>query len=155
MSRRRIVEQERRLAAELSAKFRGTASVNITMLDFPFKKLRDEDEKNTERLEKLFKKQRSCRDWEVFNHIPAVIEQDQLNAALARSGISPEALLEARDGHLELDFPTGFRLRCFRGRHRALAAKDHLPLGARRWTVDLYLSGKAGSWHAFVSTELG
>lgn len=146
MSRRQyVVEQERRLASELSTKFRGTASVEIEILDFPFKKLRQEDEKNTKRLEELFKKQKSCRDWEVFNHIPAVIEQDQLDAALARSGISPEALLEARDGHLKLNFPAGFRLSCFRGQHRALAAaaEDVLPPGSRRWTVDLYLSGKA------------
>jgi hypothetical protein len=139
MSRRRFVEQERRLAEELSAKFKGTASVNIAILDFPFKKLRDEDEKNTERLEKLFKKQKGCRDWDVFNHIPAVIQQDQLDAALERSRISSEALLEARDGHLQLDFPTGFLLSCLRGQHRALAAKASR--GNTRWTVDLYDSG--------------
>ncbi|KAF2806322.1 uncharacterized protein BDZ99DRAFT_479590 [Mytilinidion resinicola] len=34
-------------------------------------------------------------------------------------------------------------LSCFRGQPRALAAKDVLPPGSRRWTVDLYLSDKA------------
>ncbi|KAF2647755.1 hypothetical protein K491DRAFT_614063 [Lophiostoma macrostomum CBS 122681] len=139
MSRRRFVEQERRLAEELSTKFRGTASVDIAVLDFPFKKLRDEDEKNTERLEKLFKKQKGCRDWDIFNHIPALIQPDQLDAALERSNISSEALLEARDGHLQLDFPAGFLLSCLRGQHRALAAKASR--GITRWTVDLYDSG--------------
>lgn len=139
MSRRRFVEKERRLAEELSTKFRGIASVNIAVLDFPFKKLRDEDDKNTERLEKLFKKQKGCRDWDVFNHIPAVIRQDQLYAALERSKISSGALLEARDGHLQLDFPAGFLLSCLRGQHRALAAKASR--GITRWTVDLYDSG--------------
>lgn len=62
MSRRRIIEQERRLIAELSAKFRGIASVKIKVLDFPSKKLREEDKKNTKRLEKLFNKQKSYRD---------------------------------------------------------------------------------------------
>jgi hypothetical protein len=139
MSRRRFVEQERRLAEELSAKFRGTASVDIAVLNFPFKKLRDEDEKNTERLEKLFKKQKGCRDWDVFNHIPAVIQQDQLDAAMERSNVSSEALLEARDGHLQLEFTAGFLLSCLRGQHRALAAKASR--GITRWTVDLYDSG--------------
>jgi len=141
MSRRRFVEQERRLGAELIAKFRGTASVPIEALDFPFKKLREEDEKNTERLASSFRKEKGCRDWEIFNHVPAVVAQQDLDAALARSGISPEQLLEARDGHLELDFPAGFRLSCLRGRHRVLAAKNVLPPGGRRWTVDLFLSG--------------
>jgi hypothetical protein len=139
MARRRFVEQERRLAEELSAKFRGTASVNIAVLDFPFEKIRDEDDKNIERLEKLFKKQKSCRDWDVFNHIPAVIQQDQLDAALERSNISSKALLDARDGHLQLEFPSGFLLSCLRGQHRALAAK--VSRGSPRWTVDLYDSG--------------
>lgn len=83
ISRRRFVEQERRLAEELGTKFRGTGSVNIAVLDFPFKKLRNEDDENTERLERLFKKQKGCRDWDVSNHIPAVIRQDQLDAALS------------------------------------------------------------------------
>lgn len=71
MSRRRFVEQERRLGAELIAKFRGTASVPIQTLEFPFKKLREEDDKNTERLANSFRKEKGCRDWEIFNHIPA------------------------------------------------------------------------------------
>src|SRR3712207_7151375 len=41
----------------------------------------------------------------------------------------------------ELDFPADFRLSCLHGQHRALAAKEVLPAGSKRWTVDLYLSG--------------
>jgi len=136
-----FVEQERRLTAELSAKFRGTASVQIEALEFPFKGLREEDQKNTERLAELFREDKGYRDWPFCNHIPAVIEQRDLDAALVRSGISPGALLEISDGQLELDFPVGFRLSCLRGRHRVLAAKDVLPSRSRRWTVDLFLSG--------------
>jgi len=144
MSRRRFIEQERRLAAELGTKFRGSASVNIDVLHFPFTELREEDEKNTQRLKKMFRKENGCRDWEIFNHIPAVIDQHELDDALARSGVSSEQLLRARDGHLELDFRAGFRLRCLRGRHRVLAATapNVLPPGSQRWTVDLFLSGK-------------
>ncbi|ORX95282.1 hypothetical protein BCR34DRAFT_498575, partial [Clohesyomyces aquaticus] len=54
------VKQEQRLIAELSAKFRGIASVKIKILDFLFKELREEDEKNTKRLRKMFKKQNIC-----------------------------------------------------------------------------------------------
>ena len=139
MSRQRFVERERRLAEELNAKFRGTASVNLAILDFPFKKLRAEDDKNIERLEKLFKKQKGCRDWDIFNHIPAVVRQDQLDAALTLSKISSETLLKARDGRLQLQFPAGFLLSCLHGQHRALAAKASQ--GITHWTVDLYDSG--------------
>jgi hypothetical protein len=62
MLRRLFIQQERNLAAELSAKFRGIASVIIATLEFPFEKLREGSEKNTERLQRLFKKQKSCRD---------------------------------------------------------------------------------------------
>jgi hypothetical protein len=62
MSRRQLVEQERRLAAELSAKFRGTASIKLKVLDFPFKKQRKEDKKNTKRLKKMFQKEKHYRD---------------------------------------------------------------------------------------------
>lgn len=54
MSYRRFIEQERRLRAELITKFRGIASVPIKTLDFPFKKLREEDDKNTKRLVNSF-----------------------------------------------------------------------------------------------------
>lgn len=65
-----------------------------------------------------------------------MVQQDQLDAVLERLNISSEALLEARDGHLQLDFPAGFLLSCLRGQHRALAAKASR--GITRWTVDLY-----------------
>lgn len=54
---------------------------------FPWKLLRDEDKKNTEKPENLFKKQKGCCDWDVFNHVPAVIQQTQLDAALESSKI--------------------------------------------------------------------
>lgn len=138
MSRRRFIEQERQLAAELNAKFRGTFNVKIEALYFPPEELNEEDEKNSKRLKNLFRKEKDCPDWEIFDHIPALIEQQELNDALARSGISSEQSLSARDGYLDLDFPTGFRLQSLRGRHRVLAA----PPDSRRWTVDLFLSGK-------------
>ena len=122
---------------------------------FRFKELREEEEKNTERLKKLFRKEKGCHDWEIFDHVPVVIDQQQLDDALARSGISSEQLLGARDGHLELDFPTDFRLRCLRGRHRVLAAPGALPPGGRRWNVDLFLSGKTGFYWILGTNLIG
>ncbi|ORX95283.1 hypothetical protein BCR34DRAFT_498567, partial [Clohesyomyces aquaticus] len=61
-----------------------------------------------------------------------------LDAALARSSITSEALLEARDSHLELNFLTSFCLSCFYRQHYALTAKVVLLLGSRQWTMDLY-----------------
>jgi hypothetical protein len=139
MSRRRFNEQERRLAVELNAKFRGSASIKIEVLHFP-ENGKTDNEKTTERLKKLFRKQKGCHDWEIFDRVPVVIEQRQIDEALARAGISSAQLLEARDGHIELDFPADVHLRCLRGRHRVLAAPGTLPLNGRRWTVDLFLS---------------
>jgi hypothetical protein len=83
-----------------------------------------------------------CRRLDLRNHIPAVISQPQLEAAIEASRTSAERLLEdARDDYPELDFPPGYRLECLHGRHRTLAAAQVLPLEDRRWTVDLYLEG--------------
>jgi hypothetical protein len=117
-------QQERKLAEELSTKFRGTTSVDIAVLNFPFQKLKDEGERNTERLEILFKKTQRLSGLGCFNYIPAVIQHDQLDAALDRSEISSEAPLEARDGHTQLYSRDGLLLSCLRGQHRALAAKS-------------------------------
>ena len=114
MSRPRFVEQERRLAAELSAKSRGTASVKIEVLHFLFKELREEDEKNTQRLKKLFRKEKGCPDWEIL------IIFLQLSSSIStmtnlRDPAFPRSSFWKHAGHLELDFPTGFRLPCLRG----------------------------------------
>jgi Protein of unknown function (DUF3723) len=138
----RFLAQERRQEAERAIKYRGTASIKLDVLHFPCEESREPDEKNVERLRKLFREEGGCRRLDLRNHIPAVISQPQLEAAIEASGTSAELLLEdARDGYRELDFPPGYRLECLHGRHRALAAARVLPLEDRRWTVDLYLDG--------------
>ena len=111
------IEQERRLATQLSAKFRGTASVSAGVLDFPSDYPAKEDDKYPERMKKVFREAQNAKEWEIFNHIPATIEPEQLDNALVRAGITSEQLLHARGGDLQLDFPEGIRLNCLRGRH--------------------------------------
>ncbi|TAQ83758.1 hypothetical protein B7494_g7918 [Chlorociboria aeruginascens] len=140
MRRARFLEQERRQEAERSIKYRGTASIKLDVLHFPCEKSREPDENNVEKLRNLFRGEGGCRRLDLRNHIPAVISQPQLEAAIEASRTSAERLLEdARDNYPELDFPPGYRLECLHGRHRTPAAAQVLPLEDRRWTVDLYL----------------
>src|SRR4051794_10725259 len=92
MRRARLQDQERRLAAERSLKYRGTASIKIEALHFPQDKARELNEKNVARLKRCFREE-GCRRLDLRNHIPAVIDQSQLNAALRASEISAERLL--------------------------------------------------------------
>jgi hypothetical protein len=145
MRRARFQEQERRLAAERRLKFRGTASIKLEVLYFPWDKTEDvEHQKNVKRLEMIFRDE-GCRRLELRNHIVAVIDQQRLDAAIRDSGISAERLFaDPRDGddYPTLDFPPGCLLECLDGHARVDAAARVLPLGDKRWTVDLYLAGK-------------
>ncbi|KAH7111262.1 hypothetical protein B0J11DRAFT_598641 [Dendryphion nanum] len=140
MRRARFLDTNRRHVAERSIKYRGTASIKLNVLHFPCEESRQLDEKNVERLRNLFREEGGCRRLDLRNHVPAIISQSQLDAAMAASRISAGQLLEdARDGYPELDFPPGYRLKCLHGRRRTLAAAQVLPPEDRRWTVDLYL----------------
>ncbi|KAH8799663.1 hypothetical protein F5884DRAFT_113249 [Xylogone sp. PMI_703] len=140
MRRARFLEQERRQEAEKSINYRGTASIKLEVLYFLCVESREPDKKNVERLKSLFRGEGGCRRLDLRNHIPAVISESELEAAIAASKISSERLLEdGHDGYPELNFPPGYQLECLHGRHRALAAAQVLPPEDRRWTVDLYL----------------
>jgi len=142
MRRARFLEEERRQEAERGIKYRGTASIKLDVLHFPREESREPDKKNVERLRDLFRGEGGCRRLDLRNHIPAVISQARLEAAIVASGTSAARLLEdARDSYPELDFPPGYRLECLHGRHRILAAAQVLPVEDKRWTVDLYLEG--------------
>lgn len=149
MRRARFQEQERRLATERSLKFRGTASIKLEVLHFQQDKREDhERQKNTKRLENIFRDAGYDR-LDLRNHIVAVIDQQRLDASIRDSGISAQKLFaDPRDGYPKLDFPPGYQLECLHGQARVEAATKVLPLGDKRWTVDLYLSGKG----CFVST---
>jgi hypothetical protein len=139
MRRNRFLENERKLAAERKIKYKGTASIRTEVLDFPNEEL---DTENTKRLGQFFRDVNGCSRLDPLDHIPALIDQNHLNAALAASGITAEQLLVSpRETYLSLEFPPGFQLNCLRGRDQVQAGVKILPPGDKRWTVDLYLAG--------------
>jgi hypothetical protein len=133
----RFRDWERRLAAEKSAKSRGSASIKLEVLAYE----READDQNTKRLQKLFKNGGHCR-LDSRNHVVAVIDPHALNAAIQASGLLPDMLLDNSQGHYsELNFPPGFRLKCLHGLDSARAAALSLPPDDRRWIVDLFVGG--------------
>lgn len=83
--RARFLEEERRQEAERSIKYRGTASIKLDVLHFPYKESREPDKKNVKRLRNLFRREGGCRRLDLRNHIPAVISQARLEAAIVLS----------------------------------------------------------------------
>lgn len=80
----------------------------------------------------------------LLDHIPGIISQSQLDAAISMSGMSPALLLA--DSCPKLDLPTGYHLECLYGQAQVRAAAEVLPPGDRRWTVDLYLAGRTNHY---------
>ena len=142
MRRARFIERERRIAAERILKLRGAARVKIEVLYFPHdpKNSRDVDDKHAEKLTTLLKAGNEQDISQFRSRVPAIIDQHQLEDAIAASGISAERLLDPRECP-ELDFPAGFQLKCLHGQHRIKAAANIHP--GSRWVVDLYLAGKS------------
>lgn len=133
-------EEEHRLAAETSIKYRGTACIELEALTFAY----EADEKNVMRLKKFFKKN-GCNRLDVRNHIPAVISQEQLDIAIRNSNTTAKALMNGchtRDSFVELRFPVNFRLQCLHGSDRVRAATEVLSPADKHWIVDLYLEGR-------------
>ena len=93
------------------------------------------------RLKKCFQTE-GCHRLEWENHIPAIIEESQLDDAIVASNISPNRLQSnLGDDYPELKFPAGYQLECLHGRHYVQAGRETLPLRDKWWTVDLYLKG--------------
>lgn len=133
-------EEEHRLAAETSIKYRGTACIELEALTFAY----EADEKNVMRLKKFFKKN-GCNRLDVRNHVPAVISQEQLDIAIRNSKTTAKALMNGchtRDSFVELKFPINFRLQCLHGSDRVQAATEVLSPADKHWIVDLYLEGR-------------
>lgn len=94
-----------------------------------------------ERLKEVFQAD-TVRRLEPRNHVPAVVDQSDLNDAIQASEISAESLLSNPDNNPpELRFPARHRLTCLHGHHRIQAARETLPPTDAWWTVDLYLAG--------------
>ncbi len=130
--------EESALEKEKAAKYSGTARIGLEWLYFRNKQLND---KHVQDLQSRFRN--DCRRLEARNHIPAIIDQQHLDAALQVSWRSEERLpTNPQDEIPELGFWTGYELECLHGRHRFQAAKQALTPQDMWWTVDLYRSGR-------------
>lgn len=137
-------EEEFKVEAERKAKCQGTARIRLEWLYFQDKDSTEHDtkrldRKNIERLKAAFRK--DCRRPDIKNHIPAVINQQDLATALQASSTLPERLLSNLNltiGYPDLVFPAGFWLEY--GRHRIQAAKEVLPVRDKWWVGGRSLS---------------
>jgi hypothetical protein len=134
-------EHEKKLAEDREQNFRGTACVSLRKLIFTPEYSRDVDKKNIERLKRIFAKQ-GCLRLSPSNHVPAIIDEQDLEAALQYSGKTLGELLDStEDVPPKLTFPPNYLLECLHGQHRILAAMEILEPKDEWWTVHLYLSG--------------
>ena len=138
----RLRDGERRLVEEGRLKYKGTARVKIDSFYFPWSELGSYDKENVKRLKGNFETY-ECRRLESKNFIPAVVDQQELDAAIGKSpNISAEILLNnTGDVPPELIFRSGYRLACLHGEDRIQAGREFLRSWDRWWTVDLYISG--------------
>ena len=134
----RVQREDERLQAERRVKFKGTARVKLESLYFPKISTHELDVKHVKTLKEQFRTN-GCRRLEVQNHIPAVIDQQQLDTALVESRVSAAELLSSPE-YKDLEFPAG-ALECLHGRHRVQAGREFLPLRDQWWTVNIYLAG--------------
>ncbi len=136
-ARTQVQDQEESLQREKGIKYQGSARVRLEHIGFS-----DEPgvlgKSIVKNLVSIFEGE-GCFQQDSRHHVPAVIDQEQLELALGISGNSSDLLL----GNAELRFPSDFRLKCLHGRHRVQAGREMIPPQSW-WTVDLYLAGIAG-----------
>ena len=145
--------EDSRLDTERRLIFKGSALVRFEYLNWNEYIKRNEakrrpDQDHVDRVKRVFRKA-GCRPLESIHHIPVVVSQQQLDAALAearRRGRwkadalpSNYATINSQDGYPELEFPGG--IECLHGLHRVQAGKEWLQPAEKWWIVDLYLSG--------------
>ncbi|KZZ91208.1 hypothetical protein BBO_09563 [Beauveria brongniartii RCEF 3172] len=138
MARSGFQAVSRRICAEKSLKHAGTAEVRLSILDFA--NSTNANSNNVKRLIRLFKNQRGYSPAERQNRIPAVIDEADLHRALNASGLSRESLLSCSSKPPRLEFPSGFRMICLRGRDRVQASEEVSRSLDPHWVVDLYIS---------------
>lgn len=134
-----LTAREQRVRGDQLAKYRGSAKVWITHLDFPHPS-RQIDRRVIEQLKRDFDGEGCIKD-RADHRIPAIIDDSTLQEGLEKLAISTETFkASSRDNppHLRL----GAKLECLHGQHRALAAKEHLAPSLRWWIVDLYSIGQ-------------
>jgi hypothetical protein len=104
MRQAQVEQEDIRLKAERQVKYKGTACIKLKLLHFRQDKSRELDKRHVEYLTQCFKKEGYC-PLKVSHHIPALIDQEQLNAAILALGILAKDLLSnPQDRYLELVF---------------------------------------------------
>lgn len=143
MRQSKVDTWERKITNDRNSNYRGTACVDLEVLEFSSGFVRGENEKIVESLKAKFREE-GCFRLEPRNHVPVIIELSDFLSILELSELNPDSLIEnPREIPPRLEFPPGFRLSCLHGRQRVEAAKAVLRKpGDRWWTVDLYIAGK-------------
>ncbi|KFY64740.1 hypothetical protein V496_03055 [Pseudogymnoascus sp. VKM F-4515 (FW-2607)] len=141
MQQSQVQNEDSLLEGERRLKYKGTARISLDVLFFRQDQPRESNKRQADFLVDCFRKE-GCHRLPFCNHVPAIIDQESLDAAMQRLGKTADALLtnnEVPDYPL-LEFPTSFHLECLHGRHRIEAGREFLDPGDDWWTVDLYLS---------------
>ena len=139
-AREAIERLEREVSEQKISNYKGTAFVHLSALTFP-NPVRPIDQGHVARLKRVFDKE-GCRRLELEHHIPAIIDDASLQVAMHFSDMSIEMLRAASAvDPPELRFPEGTVLECLHGRHRIMAAQQHLSLDQFWWTIDIYGEG--------------
>ena len=142
MEQNQVESVEKQLYQDRGASFRGTALVRFAHLHFGSLCPREPNKKITEHLKEKFSNE-GCLRLEPKNHIPVIVSQETLRAAIEASpNVSQDSLLENGNTQPpELRFPNNVTVECLQGLHRVAAGQEFLPRRDWWWTVDLYLDG--------------
>ena len=135
-----VQKLERKLAFDKYTQFRGTARIRFQNLRFIHIHDRKRDnEKLESELRQRYERQ-GCLRLEPKNHIPAIIDDNDLGRAINNSpGVSRSHLLRPPRIPVELKLPSDFLIECLDGCLRVEAGKQYLPRKDWWWTIDLYL----------------
>ncbi|KAK0628283.1 hypothetical protein B0T17DRAFT_614224 [Bombardia bombarda] len=154
MEQNQVESVEKRLYQDRGASFRGTAQIRFVHLHFGSLCPREPNKKVKEHLKEKFSNE-GCLRLEPKNHIPAIISQETLEAAIRASpNVSQDSLLENRsEKPPELRFPDSVTIECLQGLHRIAAGKELLPRRDWWWTVDLYLDDASTELKVALSEE--
>jgi hypothetical protein len=139
-----IERTEKRLIADRSTFARGTARIRFQHLRF----IHEHDRKrDNEKLQRELKKSYTTQGYlrlELKHHIPALIDQRQIDDAIRTSErVDQKCRLDSpKSLPPEVKFPADFSVECLQGRLRVEAGKEVMARQDGWWTVDLYLKGK-------------
>ncbi|OJD10438.1 hypothetical protein AJ78_08555 [Emergomyces pasteurianus Ep9510] len=125
MERSMFTDAELQLTTERSAKYQGTAKINLSQIAFHPSLSRELDQKNVQRLCEIFNKN-DCQRLDIQHHVTAVVSQQHLANALHAA---------------HLQFPTE-QIRCLHGQHRL---KADISSGLQAFLVDEYSNEKPPS----------